>query len=224
MSNWNGLDFFIFLIFFLNLVLGMSRGATKEIVSMMCLSVALIFTIKFTLPLYVFLNKSPLIQDVLTSKFVLNFMAAVGAGPLTADMLKELSYSMSVAITFFGTFFTCEAGLSIVGFSELFTFPYAMMNRKVGGTLGTTRGYVISVIVILLLIHMFKTNPITGSFFMNLFQGTANTLDSLIAGQQVEQYPEIFKNKNLYNEKDIYKMLHQEQMLPQKQDQSQSKP
>lgn len=207
MSNWNGLDFFIFLIFFLNLILGMSRGATKEIISTMCLSVALIFTIRFTLPLTVFLNNSPLIQDVLNAQMIKNFMATIGAGPLTADMLKELSYSISVAICFFGVFFVCEGALSLVGFSELFTFPYATLNRKVGGTFGATRGYVISIILILILLHMFKTHPITGSFFMNLFEGTAGKLDALIISQDVEKYKDIYEDKKLYNEKDVLKVL-----------------
>src|SRR5947207_726926 len=121
MGNWNGLDFFIFLIFFVNTMYGMSRGATKEIISLMCLSVALIFTIRFTIPLTHFINSSPSINNVLTAAPIQNFMAAIGADPLNADFLSQLSYGLSVLICFVGVFSVAEAVL-VSSFSEMFTF------------------------------------------------------------------------------------------------------
>lgn len=210
MGSWNGLDFFIFLIFFANIVLGMSRGASKEIVSLMCLSVGVIFTIKFAIPMTNFLNSSPSIQSVLKTQIIQNFMYEVGAGPLTEDMLRELSYSLSIIICFVGAFSACEAMLSFVGFAEVFGFPYATLTRKVGAGLGATRGYVFTLLLIIVLTHLFKNNPITGSYFMNLFQNTANKFDNLIGRQEVERYHEIYKDKNLYNEQEIFKTLKQE--------------
>jgi len=215
MNNWNGLDFFIFLIFVANTILGMARGATKEIVSMMCLSVALIFTIKFTIPLAAFFNSSPLINDVVDSTFTQNFMAAINAGPLTANLLTELFYSISLLICFVGAFSTCEAALFFTGFVEVFSFPYATLNRKVGAALGCTRGYIITLVFLsILTLHIFKNdnnllsnNFFTNSFFVNLFQSTTKKLDDLISQQQPEKYNELYKNKNLYNEKDIYKII-----------------
>lgn len=214
MSHWNGLDFFIFLIFFLNTVLGMSRGATKEIISMMCLSAALIFTIRFTVPLTAFFDRSPLTQDVLSSQFIQNFMASIGADPLTGNFLHEIAFSLSVLVCFVGVFSITEAVL-ISSFAEVFSFPYAIWNRKVGAALGAIRGYVLSVMLIMLLVfHVFKTDNaemraqlISGSYFVNLFQNAAMTMDSLIGGQDVEHYHDIFKDKNLYNEKDVMSVV-----------------
>jgi uncharacterized membrane protein required for colicin V production len=207
MSQWNELDFFIFLIFFLNLILGMSRGATKEIISMMCLCVALIFTIKFAIPITDYINSSLLIQPVLTAKIIQNFIAAIGAGPLTSTMLSEIAYSLSIVICFAGVFCACEAVLVIVGFMEVFSFPYATLNRKIGAGLGFLRGYVIALIFILILLHIFSTNPITGSYFVNLFRQSALRLDRLILGQDVDKYQDVFRDRNLYHESDVYKIL-----------------
>ena len=216
MSDWSGLDFFIFLIFFLNLVLGASRGATKEIVSMMCLSVALIFTIKFTIPLTKFLNSSPLIQNVLTSKFIQNFMASIGAPPLTGDMLAEMTYCISLGICFVGVFSACEAMLSIVGFKEVFSFPYAALNRKVGAALGTVRGYVLATILVsMLVIHIFKNGEIKDSHFVNILSGSAYKLDSIIRHQQVERYNEIYNESTKYNESNVYQVVPPPNVNPQ---------
>src|SRR3990167_1645354 len=100
MDTWNGLDFFIFLIFASSTILGMVRGATREIISMMCLSVALIFSIKFTIPLAVFFNRSPLINNVVDNPFMQNFMQAIDAGPLTPELLAQIFYSISLLICF----------------------------------------------------------------------------------------------------------------------------
>lgn len=208
MSNWNGFDFFIFLILVINTILGMSRGATKEIISMMCLSAALIFTIEFTVPLAQFLNSSSIAHNVVDNQFIQNFMNAIGAGALTDNMLSQLMYSISLLICFVGVFSVCEAGLSVTGFTEVFSFPYATLNRKVGGALGFTRGYIISLIVLCVLtLHIYSGNNfVTGSFFAQMFQAGTQKLDSFISGQQVSNYQELYKNQP-YNEKNLYQNL-----------------
>jgi hypothetical protein len=212
MDNWNGLDFLIFLIFTVNVIHGMVRGATKEIISMMCLSAALIVAIKFTVPLANFFNGSPLITDVVDSKVLQNFMLAIGAGPLTSDLLKQTFYCISMLICFVGAFSICEAGLSRPGFVEVFSFPYATLNRKVGAALGCTRGFIFVLLLLLIVSLLFKGGPIggnlySGSYFARLFQGSTKKLDELIIGQQPERYQEIFKEKGLYDEKQIMKQL-----------------
>jgi uncharacterized membrane protein required for colicin V production len=209
MNNWSNIDFFIFLIFVVNTLLGLSRGATKEILSMICLNVALIFAIKFTLPLATFLDRSPLVQDVLTSRIAQNFTLSIGAGSLTESLLKELSYCLSLVICFAGAFCTCEAVLAFTGAIELFTFSYAAWNRKIGGSLGFIRGYIFTLIIVLMMSHLYSITGISasGSYFSTLFQGTAKKLDDFIGGQQVERYKEIYKDKNLYNENEMLKSL-----------------
>jgi|GEM_PF-1546419 len=224
MANWNGLDFFIFLILVLNTILGMARGATKEIISMMCLSIALIFSIRFTVPLANFFNSSPQITDVIDSPFVQNFMTAIGSGPLTTGLLNQVMYSISLLICFVGVFSLCEAALTVTGFTEFFSFPYAALNRKVGGTLGFTRGYIISLIFISIMLHIYKAGDIpgqdfiSGSFFARLFKPQAQRLDNLISSQQPEKYYQLYQDQP-YSAEDVYRELRKPETptLPQQQ-------
>lgn len=222
MASWNGLDFFIFLILVINTVLGMSRGASKEIISLMCLSAALIFSIKFTVPLANFFNSSPLMNNVVDNSMTRNFMSAIGAGPLTTSSLSELMYCISLLICFVGVFSLCEAGLSISGFTESFSFPYAALNRKVGGALGFTRGYIISLLFLSIVsLHLnIGKDFLSGSFFANLFSSQTQTFDGLISAQKPENYNQLYQNQP-YKAEDIYKTLGKpEQPLPPQQPQS----
>ncbi len=204
MDSWSSLDFLFFFIFFLNSILGLSRGATKEIISSMCLMVALIFLIKFTMRLDLFMNSSPIIQDVITSQFFQNFMAAIGGDPLTTVTIQNWNYVLSVLITFVGAFCAGEAVLAFSGIHEVYTFPYAAINRKLGGALGFLRGYVLSVILVVVLQHLYLAHPIKDSYFMNLFSNTAAKLDSYINNQDVNKFRDILKDKDLYKQSDLY--------------------
>lgn len=211
MNNWNGLDFFVFLIFAANTVLGMSRGATKEIISSICLSVALIFMIKFSVPLATFFSNSPLISDVVDSAPIQAFMSAIGAGALTQDLIMQIFYSLSILICFVGPFSLCEAGLTKAGVVEMYPFPYATLNRKVGAGLGAARGYVITLIFLTIFtLHIFRgvnSSIFANSFFVNLFRSSIVNLDSIITGQQPESYKDIFQGKDLYKAGDVMQNL-----------------
>lgn len=214
MNTWNSLDFFILLIFAANTILGMARGATKEIVSMMCLSVALIFAIKFTVPLATFFNSSPLINDVVDNQITKNFMLAIGAGPVTASLLEQIFYSISMLICFGGAFSVCEAMLTFTGFNEVFSFPYAALNRKVGGSLGFIRGYIFNLILIAILAfhllgkgNVINNNLVTGSFFVHVLGPGAAKLDSIISSQQPDSYRQILEQKPAYSVEDLYKTI-----------------
>lgn len=209
MGNWSWLDFFIFLIFFLNTILGAARGASKEITSFLCLTVAIIFTIKFTVPITMFLDRAPSIQDVLSAQMVQNFMKAIGAGPLTVNMLREISYCIAMLICFVAIFSIGEATLTMVNFLEVVKFPYATLNRKVGGALGAVRGYILTLLFIIVLTHLFRENPIKDSVFVNLFQNSANVFDSIIYKQNVERYKDVYKDRNLFKDKDVYQTITQ---------------
>ncbi len=221
MEGWNGLDFIIFLIFVANFLLGMSRGASREIIAMMSLCAALIVTIKFTVPLAAFFNKSPLMVQVVSNDMMQRFMAAIGAGPLTEDLLKELFYSISMLLCFTATFSICEAGLNRTNLMETLGFASAALSRKIGGVLGCTRGYVISILFLAILsLHIFKPGNnvgdgmIGGSFFAKLFQSQTLELDRMITGQNPEYYNQIL-NKNTFGPEKIIKILQpQETQVP----------
>jgi len=224
MNNWNGLDFFIFLILTINTVLGMARGATRELISLMCLSAALIISIKFTIPLANFFNSSSLINDVVTSKIMQNFMFAINAGPMTSALLNQINYSLSLLVCFVGTFSVCEAGLGVTGFLEVFSFPFAAINRQVGGTLGFTRGYIICLIFLSIFgLHLnIGGSFFSGSFFANLFQSQAQKLDGFISSQKPENYNQLYQNQP-YNAESLYKNLSKPQEpIPPRQPQQPS--
>ena len=217
MNSWNGLDFFIFLIFAANVVLGMVRGATREIISMICLSVSLIFSIKFTIPLTNFFNASPLMSSVISSPNIQAFMQAIGAGSLTSTLLYQLFYSISLLICFSFPYSICEGALAKVGIVEMYTFPFVWWDRKIGGALGCVRGYVLTLITLSILsLHLFAgaRNPtiVTDSFFVHLFQGATQTFDSLISAQKPAQYEEIYKMRNLYKANEVLQKMGTELM------------
>lgn len=215
MNSWNGLDFFIFLIFALNTIVGMQRGASREIIAMMCLSVALIFTIRFTLPLtdfllssHQFLNTGSMVESVVDNQFMQNFMTAIGSGPLDENMVREIVYSISLLICFVGIYSICAASLNVAGISEYFSFPYATLSRKVGAALGATRGYILTIILISILnLHLAATGFISGSFFAALFEGAAQKFDSMITSRNPEDYNKLFEDRNKYNATDVIKQL-----------------
>jgi hypothetical protein len=218
MNSWNGLDFFIFLIFALNTIIGMSRGASKEIISTLCLSVALIFTIKFTVPLASLFNSSPLMSSVVNNDIMQNFMTSIGAGPITDDLLRNIFYSISLLICFVGAFSICEGALSMTGVVEMYPFPYAALNRKIGGGLGFTRGYVINMIfLVILCLHLSKESGAftANSFFVGLFRGSIVNFDAIITGQKPEAYRDMLIDKNLYNEGQMLNTLQQQTSQPQ---------
>lgn len=211
MSTWNGLDFFIFLILAFNTMVGLSRGATRELISTMCLSLALIFMIKFTVPLSNFMAKSPLLTDVVNNSMMKHFLISIGAGPLTVGLLLEAMYCVSLLICFVSIFCICEAALKAQMFMEFFSFPYAAMSRKVGGTLGFTRGYILCLILLSVMVHLYSAGGpgksfLSGSFFARLFSSQVRSFDGVISSQNPEYYTKLFENQP-YSVTDVYQQI-----------------
>src|SRR3990167_372539 len=142
-----------------------------------------------------------------------NFMIAIGAGPLTSELLMEVMYSISMLICFVSVYSICEGGLNVTGVHESFTFPYATLSRKVGGALGCTRGYIITLIFLSIInLHLLKGGApggefISGSFFAKLFQSATVKLDEMITSRKAEDYNKIFEDRNLYNSTKVMEQL-----------------
>lgn len=181
-----------------------------RIMAMMCLCAALIVTIKFTVPLATFFNHSPLINNVVDNQFMQRFMVAIGAGPITAELLQQLFYSISMLVWFVGTYSLCEGALAYSGYIQSLSLVSAAISSKLGAALGCTRGYIVSLVFLAIFtLHIFKgqDNFITGSFFARLFQSSTIRLDSLISGQRPEEYMKAFQGKDLYNSEQIMQQL-----------------
>jgi hypothetical protein len=149
----------------------------------------------------------------------INFMNAIGAGPLTDKLLGSIFYCISLLVCFVGVFSITSAVLHFSGFQEAFNFPYATMSRKVGGGLGFVRGYIFTLIFLLILTHIFSrdnnqainTSFINSSFFARLFDSSVNKLDQIIINQNPEKYREIFEGKNLYTPEQLYQQVNESQ-------------
>jgi len=207
MSNWSGLDYFIFLFFLMNILLGMARGGLKESISTFGLCAALVMTIAFTGPLTKFVNSSPLMTDVVSSPMVQNFMKAVGMPPLTYDSLVNCGYALSLLICFVGAFGVCEAVLAYSNVMEAFSLPVTLINRKVGVALGALRGFIFTVIFLVVLKHLFMGDNQYLGTFATMFQGPVDKLDYLIQIRAPERYGEILKDSNLYNTQKVLDMV-----------------
>jgi len=197
MNNWTSFDFLIFLILVMNVIQGMSRGTAKELISLMCLSVALIFTIKFTIPLANFFNKSPLIATVIDNPMIKRFLHEIGAGPLTQELLKQVTYSINLLICFTGIFCILEAALSSPSIIQTLPLHQILINRKISSAIGLTRGYIISLVFLsIVTLHIYDQRNdkpfLRNSFFIKLFQSQTKRLDDLIRKQQPEGYRDLY--------------------------------
>ncbi len=219
MNSWNGLDFFVFLILVVNTIRGMSRGAGKELIALMCLSAALIFSIKFTVPLANFLDQSPIMVSAVDNKFIRNFLHSIDAGPFTLGMAYELMYTISLLICFVSVFSITEACITFSGYAESLTITQAVVYRKIGAAIGFTRGYIISLVFLsILTLHIFKNESpkfVSGSFFINLFSSQIKKFDDMISSQQPENYQELYKSQPV-NEQEIIQHLGKPEETPKK--------
>ncbi|MDA8562014.1 CvpA family protein [Gammaproteobacteria bacterium] len=213
MESWNGLDFFVFLILLINTLRGMSRGGGKELIALMCLSAALIICIKFTVPLANFLNKSPLIISVVKNQFIANFFNSIGAGPLTADVLKQIMYSISLLLCFVSVFSVTEATIYYSGYVQTASLTQAVVSKKLGAAIGFTRGYILSLIFLsIITLHIFKDSGgiakefIDGSFFVRVLSTPTIMLDDMISSKNPVEYQKLYKDKP-YSESDLIRLL-----------------
>lgn len=184
----------------------MARGGLKEIISALSLCAALVITIEFTMPLFKFINTSPLINDVITSNFFQNFMKSIEMPPLTEDMIIRLNYCLSLLLCFVGAFSICEAVLSYSSLIEAFGLPATLANRKLGGALGVVRGFVLVLIFIIVLDKIYH-DDVPASKFVNLLQGSATKMNDIVISGAPQRYLEILQDKNLYNQENVMKDL-----------------
>lgn len=223
MNNWNQLDFFIFLILAINFIQGLVRGATREIIALMCLCFAIIVTIKFTVPVETFLNKSPAKTIAAESEIVQNFLYSfndalnngqqMNITPMA--LLNRIVFCISLVLCFTAAYSVTAAGLSVSGFVEVFSFPYAALNRKIGGALGFLRGYVVSLIVIICLMTFYAQGNnflgsewVKNSAFVNLlYKDPATKFFEIIKTQDPDRYRDIFENRGNFTVQDMYDKL-----------------
>jgi membrane protein required for colicin V production len=176
MADFTWFDYILFLIFFLNTILGFARGVSKEIISFLSLVIALFIAVKFTTPIANVLTTSQGAEDVLA--VFTKYLSYNGSGSL-----NSLAFGLSFLILFLGIFFTGEAAIFYANI-ELFLFPFSVIGRLLGAALGFVRGYVLD--VVLLLILQLTSFPMNNaweqSYFVPRLMPQVTKLAGLIVG------------------------------------------
>src|SRR3990167_5439569 len=143
MADFTWLDYLIFGVFFLNIILGLARGLLREIIGILSLIVALLVSIKFTLPITEFLNSSDGFKSVISA--FTSFTDFNVMGPLS-----YISLGVSFLILFVGTYSIGEAVNYYAPAFGVLMFPrMAFIDRILAASLGYIRGYVFSLVLIL---------------------------------------------------------------------------
>ena len=139
-------DVILFLIIFVNTILGFARGLFREAISLLCLIVAMVVAMKFTIPLSDFLSTSAGFNDVV---FVITkYTGYSGAN----GVLYLFGFGVSFLLLFVGVYCIAEVVnhyISNVGAFILFPMM-AILDRLIAGLLGFIRGYVFALITILI--------------------------------------------------------------------------
>jgi membrane protein required for colicin V production len=144
MTDFTWLDYIIFFIYFISIVLGLARGVFRELISLGVIIVALIVMVKFTKPLTYFLYLTPGSHDVIAfiSKFAFSGWS---------HYLFTLTLVIALLILFVGTLSIGEAVNHYVGPNTYLSAGISFIYRVAGGAVGLARGYVFNIIFVLIL-------------------------------------------------------------------------
>ena len=149
----------------------------REIISIIALIIALVIAIQFTVPLSDLLTATVGFKDVLSSFSTFAHISAEGP-------LASISFAVSFLVLLFATFFTAEA----VNYYAVTTimFPifivFTLFEKMLAGLLGFVRGYVFSLIFILILAMtpLIKDAAWTQSILIPAFMPKANELANMV--------------------------------------------
>jgi uncharacterized membrane protein required for colicin V production len=139
-------DVVLFLAIFVNTILGFARGLFREAISILCLIVAIVVAMKFTVPLSEFLSTSAGFKDVVL--VITRYANHPGAnGPLYL-----FGFGVSFLLLFVGVYSISEVVNHYVSnIGAFILFPMlAILDRIIAGVLGFIRGYIFALITILI--------------------------------------------------------------------------
>lgn len=142
MANFTIADFIISGIFFLSILMGLSRGLFKEIISLVTVIVAFIVAIKFSTPLSNFLMNSQGASDVVAT--ISKYFGVDSSGPLGLFTL-----GLSFLLIFAGVYCVGEA-LSYVSKVVQIIPGMAVVDHLLGGAVGFLKGGLFNIVLVLL--------------------------------------------------------------------------
>lgn len=176
MADYTWLDYIIFLIFFVAIIMGLARGIMRELISLVVIAVALVITIKFTMSLTYFLYFTKGSYDVIV--FITKYISPGDWGKYIAVFTLDLS----ILLLFVGTMSIGEAVNYYVYPNTIMGSAFSLLYRISGSAVGFIRGYIFNVILILVL----SITPVahwhawTSSYFVPRLKGAADKLGALI--------------------------------------------
>lgn len=182
MADFNWVDYIIFGIFFFSILAGFSRGFFKEIISLVTLIIALVVAIKFATPLANIIGTAQGAVDVVAT--ISRFFGVDATGALSLFTL-----GLSFFVLFMGFYLTGEA-ISYASNMMFVISSLAVVNQLLGGVVGFARGYIFSIVLVLLvqLTPVAQNNAWSQSQLVPNFLPVANQiLDLIRSGLQTVQ-------------------------------------
>lgn len=143
MENFNGIDYFILVIFGLSMFVGFTRGFLKEAISLASWVIAAIVASTYASPL----------AAMFTGASTQAAQSAFGSSAMGATAVQGLSV-LSLVISFIVLFLGVLLIGSMIGymFSTVATGSgFGLLNRLMGVVFGGLRGYVVAVVIIFVL-------------------------------------------------------------------------
>jgi membrane protein required for colicin V production len=142
MSGFNWVDYIFLIIFFISLLMGLSRGLIKEVLSLLTWIVSIIVASMFTHRLATWFTGTPQVQSAINN-------TSNTLGMNSAQPISMVSLAASFIILFIGSMIVCSIIASIL--SQVGNMPgISILNRLAGTVFGVARGFLINIIVVFL--------------------------------------------------------------------------
>lgn len=175
MSNFNGIDIAILVIFFLSILAGLMRGFVKEFISLITWIAAFVVSIMF----------APNLAEKFTSNESMQSLVTSAANNTGMNPVSSVSYA-TVGISFLCIFISILIVgklLSYLVTSVVDSGGISFFNRLLGGIFGVIRGF----FIVLLIIFAMQFAPISSQPFWQesqlipSFQPAVNWINKYIA-------------------------------------------
>ena len=176
MSGFNGIDFLILGIFLLSMILGMTKGVVKEVLSLFTWIAAFIVASLFSSRLAAYFTNMPELQSVISTA-----TNSVGINP--AQPIGWLAFGISFIALFSVTMITGSLISTLIS-GAVNSIGLGIINRLLGGVFGLVRGLLVSIFIVFLMqmVPQIQQQPAWAqSFFVGAYQPAVQWLGTAIA-------------------------------------------
>lgn len=193
MLHFNWVDYTVLAIFLISILIGLSRGLAREIISLLTLIAAFVVAILFSNTLATVFTHSATVQNMVNQ-------ASSSVGENAVQSVSYLALGVSFIILFVGTIIVG----AIIGFIlnlALQTGIVGFGNRLLGGIFGFCRGFIMNLVLIFViqLTGLSSQSWWHESYFVNLYQPVVQWLGNLVSPSLAhlkEKFGKTFENVN----------------------------